>query len=98
MNATPTTPVISIDVYLCRRQSPSGGAGSQDSTGTITVKNLANGDSSSHTFTKQFYLLFQTSAERIVEDFQSGPEMAPFANFDTISFTDAPAVRNGTVI
>ncbi|KAL1977719.1 hypothetical protein VTN31DRAFT_578 [Thermomyces dupontii] len=69
-----------------------------NSTGVATVENLTNGDYGLHEFTKQSDQLCQTNAEWIVEDFQVGSELVPFADFGTITFTNATAVRNGIMV
>lgn len=77
-------------------------------SGVATLQNLSNGQKVSHTFTSGSTesSLCETNAEWIVEDFQSGGSLIPFANFGSITFTGASAVgsagtvtpRGGTII
>jgi hypothetical protein len=55
--------------------------------GTAVVKNVSTGKSVTHTFTSQTGTLCQTNAEWIVEDFESGGSLVPFADFGTVTFT-----------
>ena len=66
--------------------------------GTATVENLTTGKSVSHTFSNEGSLgsLCQTNAEWIVEDFESGSALVPFANFGSVSFTGASYVTGGS--
>lgn len=67
-------------------------------SGVATITNQSNGQSVTHTFTSSETesSLCQTDAEWIVEDFtiiDNGSEsLAPFAAFDTITFTDVSAI------
>ncbi|KAJ3472193.1 hypothetical protein NLG97_g11202 [Lecanicillium saksenae] len=66
--------------------------------GVATLHNLSNGQKVSHTFTTTPSTLCETNAEWIVEDFESGGNLVPFANFGSITFTDASAKgSSGTV-
>ncbi|KAJ6103977.1 peptidase A4 family-domain-containing protein [Penicillium sp. IBT 18751x] len=74
-------------------------------TGTATITNNSNGQSVTHKFSSRETTssLCETNAEWIVEDFTiislSGQQsLAPFANFGTVTFTDAVAVRNGNPV
>jgi hypothetical protein len=74
-------------------------------TGTATITNNSNGQSVTHKFTSSETTssLCETNAEWIVEDFtlisSSGQQsLAPFANFGTVTFTDAIAVENGNQV
>ena len=68
------------------------------SSGTATLENLTTGQSVSHTFTNPESTLCETNAEWIVEDFEQGGSLVPFADFGTITFTDASATgSSGTV-
>ena len=62
----------------------SGGAG-----GKALVENLTTGKSASHSFSGESDVLCETNAEWIVEDFSSSSGLVPFADFDTVTFTDA---------
>lgn len=44
-----------------------------------------------HTFTTSEGDLCQTNAEWIVEDYEEGVSLVPFADFDEVEFTDAYA-------
>ncbi|KAJ7866261.1 acid proteinase [Mycena olivaceomarginata] len=59
-------------------------------TGTAVVENLSNGQSSTVSLTSPSPLCLE-NAEWIVEDFQEGTFLIPFANFGSITFTDASA-------
>ncbi|KAL2155743.1 hypothetical protein VTH82DRAFT_485 [Thermothelomyces myriococcoides] len=61
-------------------------------TGVATLENLSTGQKVSHTFTNTPSTLCETNAEWIVEDFQEGSSLVPFADFGTVTFTDAYAV------
>lgn len=67
-------------------------------SGNSTIENLTTGQSASHQFENMSESLCLTDAEWIVEDFESGGESVPFANFGDIDFTDAEARSpDGTV-
>ncbi|OKL58334.1 hypothetical protein UA08_06667 [Talaromyces atroroseus] len=75
------------------------------SSGSATITNKSNGDSVTHTFTSASTEadLCEENAEWIVEDFteisSSGQEsLAPFPAFDTITFTDAHATKDGSTV
>ncbi|RDX46350.1 aspergillopepsin [Lentinus brumalis] len=65
--------------------------------GSVTIKNNTKGKTVSHTFSGQ-PALCEYNAEWIVEDFESGGSLVPFANFGTVTFTGASAglVSGGT--
>ncbi|CAN8102643.1 unnamed protein product [Discula destructiva] len=66
--------------------------------GTAVVKNVSKGTSVTHTFTSQSQALQELNAEWIVEDFESGGALVPFADFGTVTFTGATATTSsGTV-
>lgn len=68
-------------------------------SGTATIENLTTGQTVQHTFTGQTSgSLCETNAEWIVEDFQSGHKMVPFADFGTVTFTNAYATDNGSQV
>jgi hypothetical protein len=64
---------------------------SSTGAGTATIQNLSNGQSVSHSFNGESNHLCETNAEWIVEDFQSGNQLVPFANFGTVTFSGASA-------
>ncbi|KAI0157209.1 peptidase A4 family-domain-containing protein [Xylariaceae sp. FL1272] len=61
--------------------------------GTTTLS--ANGQVVSHDFSGEGTALQGASAEWIVEDFSSNGGLVPFANFGSVTFTDATAIING---
>lgn len=66
--------------------------------GVATLENLTTGRSVSHTFTNTPSTLCETNAEWIVEDFEEGSSLVPFANFGTVTFTNATASgSSGTI-
>ncbi|KAI8630452.1 peptidase A4 family-domain-containing protein [Xylariaceae sp. FL1651] len=69
-------------------------------TGTNSgVTTLSSGGQTvSHTFSGQSSPLPGTSAEWIVEDFESGGSLVPFANFGTVTFTSSSATINGATV
>ncbi len=69
---------------------------SSDVAGTATVQNLSNGQSVSYTWNGDVQgNLCGTNAEWIVEDFQEGSSLIPFANFGAVTFSNAYAGQNG---
>lgn len=60
---------------------------SSTSAGSVTIQNLSTGKSVSHSFSGESDPLCETNAEWIVEDFESGGALVPFANFGTVTFT-----------
>ncbi|KAF7717777.1 Aspergillopepsin-2 [Penicillium ucsense] len=69
---------------------------SSTTTGTATIENLSTGRSVTHTFNGGVDgTLCETNAEWIVEDFESGNSLVPFANFGTVTFSNAYATDNG---
>lgn len=64
---------------------------SSKSAGSATIKNNSKGTSVTHTFSGESNQLCETNAEWIVEDFESGNSLVPFANFGTVTFTGASA-------
>ncbi|KAJ7890754.1 acid proteinase [Mycena leptocephala] len=67
-------------------------------TGTAVVENLSSGQSSTVSLTTPLPLCLE-NAEWIVQDFQESTFLIPFANFGSITFTDASATTQsgGTV-
>ncbi|POR39506.1 Aspergillopepsin-2 [Tolypocladium paradoxum] len=71
---------------------------SSKTSGVAVLENLRTGQKVSHTFTNPPSTLCETNAEWIVEDFQMGGQLVPFANFGSVTFTDASASgSSGTV-
>lgn len=69
------------------------------STGTATIDNLSTGQSVSHTWTKGTRgNLCEYNAEWIVEDFEQNGALVPFANFGTVTFSNAQATDNGGTV
>ncbi|KAJ7192204.1 peptidase G1 [Mycena pura] len=67
-------------------------------TGTAVVENLSNGQSSTVGLTSPSPLCL-ANAEWIVEDFQEDTFLMPFANFGSITFTDASATtQSGSTV
>ncbi|KAG9231550.1 protease acp1 [Amylocarpus encephaloides] len=68
--------------------------------GTAVIKNTSTGTSVTHKFSNEASLgsLCEYNAEWIVEDFQSGSSLVPFANFGTVTFTGASATKSGTKV
>lgn len=75
---------------------------SSKKTGTAVIKNETTGKSVSHSFTSGTASLCETNAEWIVEDFEEGSSLVPFADFGTVTFTGASvngnAVSSPTII
>lgn len=68
------------------------------SKGTATLENTTTGKSVTHTFTSTEGDLCEYNAEWIVEDYEEGVSLVPFADFDSVEFTDAYATTSsGTV-
>ena len=59
-------------------------------SGKATITNKSTGKTVSNTFTGQ-KALCEEDAEWIVEDFEEGGSLVPFANFGKVEFTDATA-------
>ncbi|KAJ7683796.1 peptidase A4 family-domain-containing protein [Mycena rosella] len=67
-------------------------------TGTAVVENLSNGQSSTVSLTSPSPLCLE-NAEWIVEDFQESTFLIPFADFGSITFTDASATtQSGSTV
>ncbi|KAK6220571.1 hypothetical protein LQW54_002016 [Pestalotiopsis sp. IQ-011] len=68
------------------------------SAGTAVIENVTKGTTVTHSFSGETDTLCETNAEWIVEDFSSGNSLVPFADFGTVTFTDASATTSsGTV-
>jgi len=67
-------------------------------SGTAVIKNLSNGESVSKSLSSSSALC-QTNAEWIVEDYEEGSSLVPFANFGTVTFSGASAglISGGSV-
>ncbi|KAI8628412.1 peptidase A4 family-domain-containing protein [Xylariaceae sp. FL1651] len=57
-------------------------------SGSVTLENKTTGQVITHSFSNQNGNLCRVNAEWIVEDFSQGNSLVPFANFDTVTFTD----------
>lgn len=68
------------------------------STGNATIENISNGQTVSHSFSGVQGDLCEYNAEWIVEDFESGGGMVPFADFGTVTFTNAQASDGGSTV
>ncbi len=73
--------------------------------GVATLENLTTGKTVTHTDSRESPSLCEFNAEWIVEDFSfcensscSVTELAPFANYGTVEFTSASAVKSGTTV
>lgn len=68
--------------------------------GTAKITNNTTGKTVTHTFSNEASLgsLCEYNAEWIVEDFDSGGSQVSFANFGTVTFTGASAVKGGTTV
>lgn len=67
--------------------------------GTATIQNLSTGQSVNHTFNGGVDgNLCEYNAEWIVEDFESNNSLVSFANFGTVTFSNAEAIFDGYVI
>lgn len=79
---------------------------SSKTAGVATLENLTTGQKVTHSFSSPPSTLCETNAEWIVEDFESGGSLIPFANFGKVTFTGASASgsagtvtpRGGTII
>nr|UOW65849.1 acid protease 1 [Monilinia polystroma]UOW65850.1 acid protease 1 [Monilinia polystroma]UOW65851.1 acid protease 1 [Monilinia polystroma]UOW65852.1 acid protease 1 [Monilinia polystroma]UOW65853.1 acid protease 1 [Monilinia polystroma] len=67
--------------------------------GSATVENLTKGKSVTHTFNGGVDGdLCEYNAEWIVEDFEEGNSLVEFANFGSVTFTDAHATKSGETV
>ncbi|KAI1809578.1 peptidase A4 family-domain-containing protein [Poronia punctata] len=71
---------------------------SSPAAGVAILENLTTGGSVSHEFTNQENQLCEYDAEWIVEDYESGGSLVAFADFDSVTFTDASAIQNGAQV
>jgi hypothetical protein len=63
-------------------------------SGEVRIENLTNGDTANRLLTSDTPLCGQ-NAEWIVEDYEVTTGLVPFANFGTVTFTDAIAAGSG---
>jgi len=71
---------------------------SSATAGTATIQNVSTGQTVSKALTSTAKLCFE-NAEWIVEDFEEGSSLVPFANFGTVTFTGAQATtQSGSVV
>ncbi|EFX02566.1 acid proteinase [Grosmannia clavigera kw1407] len=63
--------------------------------GKVIVDNLSTGKSVTHSFSGESAALCETNAEWIVEDFEEGSSLVPFADFGKVTFTDCSVTSSG---
>ncbi|KUI52921.1 Aspergillopepsin-2 [Cytospora mali] len=67
--------------------------------GSVTLENTTTGKTVTHSFSAESDELCEYNAEWIVEDFESGLKLVPFADFDTVTFSDcSPSVSGSTIM
>jgi hypothetical protein len=68
--------------------------------GTATVENVSTGKTVTHTFSNEGSegSLCETNAEWIVEDYEEGSSLVPFADFGTITFTGCSAKEGSSTV
>jgi len=68
--------------------------------GTAVVENVSTGTTVTHTFSDEGSEgdLCEYNAEWIVEDYEEGDSLVEFANFGTVTFTSASAIKSGTTV
>jgi len=67
--------------------------------GKAVIENVTTGTTVTHTFSgSEQGDLCEYDAEWIVEDFESGSSLVTFADFGTVTFTSASAVKSGTTV
>lgn len=69
-----------------------------EKAGTATIENLTTGDSVTHTFSGEADALCEYNAEWIVEDFEEGGSLVSFADYGSVTFTDAEATQSGSTV
>lgn len=69
-----------------------------DSAGTATVENTSTGQTVTHSFSGESDELCEYNAEWIVEDFEENDSLVPFADFGTVTFSDATATDGGSTV
>lgn len=68
-------------------------------SGTAVVENVTKGTSVTHTFSGNVGAdLCEYNAEWIIEDYEEGNSLVTFADFGTVTFTGASAVKSGTTV
>ncbi|KAJ5777867.1 aspergillopepsin [Penicillium odoratum] len=68
-------------------------------SGTATIENVTTGKTVTHTFSSGVEGdLGEVNAEWIVEDFEENDSLVAFANFGTVTFSDAQATDSGTTV
>lgn len=68
------------------------------SSGSAVIENLTTGKKVSQSFSRETDELCETNAEWIVEDFQSGLTLVPFADFGTVTISGASATQDGASV
>jgi Peptidase A4 family len=63
--------------------------------GSAVLQNLTTGKKVTQTFSGESNTLCEQNAEWIVEDFEQGNSLVPFANFGTVTFTGAATNAGG---
>ncbi|RAL07795.1 A4/G1 family peptidase [Aspergillus homomorphus CBS 101889] len=72
---------------------------SSKTAGTATVENVTKGKTVTHTFSGGVDGdLCEYNAEWIVEDFEQNSSLVPFANFGTVTFSNAYATKSGSTV
>ncbi|KAI0521472.1 peptidase A4 family-domain-containing protein [Xylaria bambusicola] len=66
--------------------------------GTATLENLTTGQTASHSFRNERNQLCESEAEWIVEDYEYHGALVTFANFDSVTFTDATAFKGDSAV
>lgn len=68
--------------------------------GTAVIENVTTGKTVTHKFSGEGSEgdLCEYNAEWIVEDFESGGSLVSFADFGTVTFTGASAIKSGTSV
>ncbi|KAI1822454.1 peptidase A4 family-domain-containing protein [Xylaria intraflava] len=68
-------------------------------SGVATLENLSTGDSVTHTFSSSSTVqLCGFDAEWIVEDYEEGFGQVALDDFDSVTFTDAAAIKSGEAV
>ncbi|KAJ5892391.1 peptidase A4 family-domain-containing protein [Penicillium tannophilum] len=72
---------------------------SSKASGIATIENISTGQSVSHTFSRDVEGdLGELNAEWIVEDFEEGDSLVSFADFGSVTFSNAQATDNGSTV
>ncbi|KAK5996784.1 Aspergillopepsin-2 [Cladobotryum mycophilum] len=64
-------------------------------TGVATIDNLTSKKSANHSFTGRLAALCETDAEWIVERYHVDDDYVPFADFNTLTFSQCSTIENG---